>query len=30
MSIMQDLVWIAIMAGLSALTFAYVRLCDKA
>jgi len=27
---MQDLLWIAIMAGLAALTLAYVRLCDDA
>jgi len=27
---MQDLLWIAIMAGLVALTLAYVRLCDNA
>jgi len=27
---MQDLIWVAIMAGLAALTFAYVRLCDHA
>lgn len=27
---MQDLLWIAIMVGLVALTLAYVRLCDNA
>jgi len=27
---MQDLLWIAIMVGLVAATFAYVRLCDNA
>ena len=27
---MQDLLWIAIMIGLVALTLAYVRLCDNA
>jgi len=27
---MQDLLWIAIMAGLLAATLAYVRLCDNA
>jgi len=27
---MQDLLWIAIMVGLVALTLAYVRLCDHA
>ncbi|WP_093221552.1 hypothetical protein [Sphingomonas sp. NFR15] len=27
---MQDLLWIAAMAGLVAATLAYVRLCDKA
>jgi len=27
---MQDLLWIAIMGGLLALTLAYVRLCDNA
>ncbi|MBB4087857.1 hypothetical protein GGR49_003474 [Sphingomonas carotinifaciens] len=26
----QDLLWIAIMVGLVALTLAYVRLCDNA
>lgn len=27
---MQDLLWVAIMVGLVALTLAYVRLCDNA
>jgi hypothetical protein len=27
---MQDLLWIAIMLGLTAATLAYVRLCDNA
>jgi len=27
---MNDLLWIAIMAGLLAATLAYVRLCDNA
>jgi len=27
---MQDLLWIAILAGLLAATLAYVRLCDNA
>jgi len=27
---MQDLLWIAIMAGLIAATLAYIRLCDNA
>jgi len=27
---MQDLLWIAILAGLVALTLAYIRLCDNA
>jgi len=27
---MQDLLWIAIMVGLVALTLAFVRLCDNA
>jgi len=27
---MQDLLWIAILFGLLAITLAYVRLCDKA
>jgi len=27
---MQDLLWIAILIGLVALTLAYVRLCDNA
>jgi hypothetical protein len=27
---MQDLLWIAAMAGLLAATLAYVRLCDNA
>jgi len=27
---MQDLIWIAIMAGLVATTLAYARLCDNA
>jgi hypothetical protein len=27
---MQDLLWIAVMAGLVAATLAYVRLCDNA
>jgi len=27
---MQDLLWIAIMVGLVALTLAYARLCDNA
>jgi len=27
---MQDLIWIGIMAGLTAATLAYARLCDKA
>jgi len=27
---MTDLLWLAILAGLFALTLAYVRLCDKA
>jgi len=27
---MQDLLWIAIMAGLVAATLAFVRLCDNA
>jgi hypothetical protein len=26
---MQDLLWVAIMVGLVALTLAYVRLCDN-
>lgn len=26
----QDLLWIAIMIGLAAVTLAYVRLCDNA
>lgn len=28
--VMQDLIWIAIMLGLLALTLAYIRLCDQA
>jgi len=27
---MQDLLWVAIMAGLVAATLGYVRLCDNA
>jgi len=27
---MQDVLWVAIMVGLVALTLAYVRLCDNA
>ena len=27
---MQDLIWVAIMLGLLALTLAYIRLCDQA
>ena len=27
---MQDILWIAIIVGLLALTLAYVRLCEKA
>ena len=27
---MQDLIWLAVLAGLALLTFAYVRLCDAA
>ena len=27
---MQDLIWLAVLAGLLALTLAYVRLCDAA
>jgi len=27
---MQDILWIAIMLGLTAATLAYVRLCDNA
>jgi len=27
---MNDLTWLAVLAGLTLLTFAYVRLCDKA
>lgn len=27
---MQDILWIAIMVGLVAITFAYARLCDNA
>jgi len=27
---MQDIIWIAIMIGLTAATLAYVRLCDNA
>jgi len=27
---MEDLLWIAIMAGLAAATLAYARLCDNA
>jgi len=27
---MQDLLWLAIMAGLIAATLAYIRLCDNA
>jgi len=27
---MQDIIWIAIMLGLTAATLAYVRLCDNA
>jgi len=26
---MQDLLWLAIIGGLAAATFAYVRLCDR-
>jgi hypothetical protein len=29
-SIMQDLLWLAVLAGLAALTLAFVRLCDQA
>jgi hypothetical protein len=28
--IMQDLIWLSIIAGLTALTLAYARLCDRA
>jgi len=27
---MLDLLWLAVLTGLFVLTFAYVRLCDKA
>jgi len=27
---MQDLIWVAIMLALVALTLAYIRLCDQA
>jgi len=27
---MNDLIWLAILAGLVLLTFAYLRLCEKA
>jgi hypothetical protein len=27
---MNDLTWLAVLAGLTLLTFAYVRLCDRA
>jgi len=27
---MQDIIWLSIIGGLSALTLAYARLCDKA
>lgn len=27
---MQDLLWIGILIGLTALTLAYIRLCDRA
>jgi len=27
---MQDILWIGVMAGLTAATLAYARLCDKA
>jgi hypothetical protein len=29
-TIMQDLLWLAVLAGLFLLTLAYVRLCEKA
>jgi hypothetical protein len=29
-SLMQDLLWLAVLAGLFLLTLAYVRLCERA